>query len=351
MTNLFQVKIGGGGRLDNCSNLSLEVKNPLSKPLLHKLLAFTLVELLVVIAIIGILIALLLPAVQAAREAARRTQCSNNVRQFAIATHNFADANKQTIPSGKSMKLQKDWAEGKEPSLWINLFPFMEQQPLYDALLNWTTGSTPDPKKTGNLSNHLCPTFPAEHKQNYWGVDKGSPQNYLWCSGVCKAGTDNTFTWTYLKDELGGYFNQKGGPWEDSNEPGMLVVPDGSSNTVMFSEGSTGNKDNNAGLNVLLYCFARGNDGGFSRFHTGKRPCSAKTALDSGALYRHDHNTAPPGVTSHGGWNRWSANSFHPSGVNVAFGDGATKLVSFSVSLAPWIAVGTIRSGESASIP
>jgi hypothetical protein len=58
-----------------------------------------LIELLVVIAIIAVLISLLLPAVQAAREAARRTQCRNNLKQIALAAHNYHDVNKMFPPA------------------------------------------------------------------------------------------------------------------------------------------------------------------------------------------------------------------------------------------------------------
>ncbi len=96
--------------------------------------AFTLVELLVVIAIIGVLIALLLPAIQVARESARRTQCTNHLKQIGIAVHNFHDTQK-ALPPLSIIGVDSGNNEGnarRSPSVWIHLYPFMEQQQLYD---------------------------------------------------------------------------------------------------------------------------------------------------------------------------------------------------------------------------
>jgi prepilin-type N-terminal cleavage/methylation domain-containing protein len=96
---------------------------------------FTLVELLVVIAIIGILVGLLLPAVQMAREAARRTQCTNSLKNLALAVTNF-EGTKKSYPGFQSFfGTAKAATPNSKIGTWVvSILPYIEQQPLAD---NW----------------------------------------------------------------------------------------------------------------------------------------------------------------------------------------------------------------------
>lgn len=150
---------------------------------------FTLVELLVVIAIIGVLVALLLPAVQSAREAARRTQCQNQLKQLALAAHNY-ESTYQRLPMNTG-------STGYSPH--ARLLPFIEQGNLFELLdFSQPTYTGPGGSQVPNaayvsvfdkvLPNLICPSDPSPR---VYTVNMGSPpqpyrfagNNYMWSTG------------------------------------------------------------------------------------------------------------------------------------------------------------------------
>jgi len=123
--------------------------------------AFTLVELLVVIAIIGVLVGLLLPAVQAAREAARRMQCSNNMKQVALALHNYESTHRSLPPAWV------DWDGLYADPLHVAhanvaVLPFLEggnAESQYDYHVRWDHADNAD-MATNMPVTYQCPSNP-----------------------------------------------------------------------------------------------------------------------------------------------------------------------------------------------
>jgi prepilin-type N-terminal cleavage/methylation domain-containing protein/prepilin-type processing-associated H-X9-DG protein len=160
--------------------------------------AFTLVELLVVIAIIGVLVALLLPAVQAAREAARRMRCGNNIKQIALACHNY-ESSFTTLPPGGIVNFRAGvtvtesnfCVSGDANTLapWtVLILPYLEEGNLHSQF-NFSksfTGSSNIPGVSPNrelflmnMRKYQCvsdpDSTPAANNSNYLGVQGGGP--------------------------------------------------------------------------------------------------------------------------------------------------------------------------------
>jgi prepilin-type N-terminal cleavage/methylation domain-containing protein len=291
---------------------------------------FTLIELLVVIAIIAILIGLLLPAVQKVREAAARTQCTNNLKQMALAVHSFHDTNKQLPPALGQFKNTYGTAH-------FFILPYVEQTALYAS-------ANGDSYNVLNVPVTLY-TCPADASIAL-GVINSQPQNNGLGTGMGAASYAINF-----------------GPVGFGGKTLITGMPSGTSNTVLFGERfafcayeAHGNETISAWAEYWVWSATAGANDKVVNFSwdapTFNHPTGGGTAVLGTTNYAYGVNNAgyprisqpvyqAAGLGLQVGATPTTCDystlqSGHTGVVVVALGDGSARSISTSVSLTSW---------------
>ncbi len=324
----------------------------------RKLRGITLVELLVVMAIIGLLVALLLPAIQSARESARRVFCQNNLRQCVLAIQSFHDAKRQFpqlyngsfeyLGATKSFP-EKYWDEYHFHSWQTALLPQLEQSPLYNRIDTKVAASSPSNQSIARLELpvFLCPS--TSNQTRFWPVQQYAPNDeigiagrsdYVAIGGIALGTESIGLMLSNIKVEQGVW----GLPMHVKNrsvdqdrsytapkQTNFREIRDGLSNTIVVGE-IAGRPD----------IYIRGK---LDRtFHSpGNTSVNCSAWAISGSYPSLLFNLNPKVNESN---NNQGPYSFHTSGANVAFADGAIRFLADSTDSEALHAMATRAGGE-----
>jgi prepilin-type N-terminal cleavage/methylation domain-containing protein/prepilin-type processing-associated H-X9-DG protein len=298
--------------------------------------AFTLIELLVVIAIIAILIGLLLPAVQKVREAAARMQCSNNLKQFGLAMHNYATANDSKLPSTR-------FAKGSDAKwkAWTPIaLAYVEQDnagKLWNDSLKWSAGSNLTLSQT-RFKLFTCPSAPESRLNATSGPLAGKTlgaNDYLVPHQIRRRFYQaNNILPIPATDQVGCLQNGQDTP--------IMSISDGTSNTVMILE------DGGRGSHYVLGR-ATGMEVPSREGYGWADPDSVSGSIDGS----HPTTGAINGSSSYAGGtcvmncnNDSEPYGFHTGGINICLADGSVRFVRQSISPATWAALITRNAGD-----
>jgi prepilin-type processing-associated H-X9-DG protein len=318
-----------------------------------------------VIAIIAVLIALLLPAVQAAREAARRAQCTNNLKQIALATLNY-ESSTGSLPPGAKYTSWGTWYHA--------VLPFLEQSMLMNSF-NYMgcNGCSPSIGYSG-LQNTTCTYARVNTMQCPSDQEETPIAGIVSGNYVCNYGNTGTgyFQLNAASASIGLPTSYNGvvfmgAPFQwISAGPGSPVQPgattirlqaitDGLSNTLMFSETVQG--IDNASAFDLRGFIQYGSSSGFATYLAPNS--TLPDALNAASYCAYPYQTNPPckyRVTAPPAYpgdtapainaDTYAARSRHPGGVNAAFCDGSVHFVKSTVNIATWRGLSTTQGGE-----
>jgi prepilin-type N-terminal cleavage/methylation domain-containing protein/prepilin-type processing-associated H-X9-DG protein len=284
--------------------------------------AFTLIELLVVIAIIGVLIGLLLPAVQKVRDAANRTRCQNNLKQMALALHNYHSGN-EILPAGDNTK--------NFTAFHVYLLPYMEQTDLYRQFNLNANYAANLSEGLSRIPNYMCPASTELYTQygnGEWASGQPTWTNHYY--GVAgPVGTDPATGQPYqvLATSQGG-IAQEGVLFQDSKVRFTDII-DGTSNTLMLGEMSW---TSNNGYRTWI------------RGH-----CCPINDMVSCRNVTYTINSTPYNGSNN--FNNMSFGSMHGgAGANFAMADGSVRFLSQDVNMGAYLAAASRNGGENLAL-